>query len=128
MSQFEIFLKVPCWAVSRDRIKEGGLAWFNDEEAVANANSIRQLRALEPRTQLNRLYQSFLSSPLGYRDFSAALSDEGFRDHLMEVLRHNIGIPAVDLQTGFLDSAFDALAVFPDLDDARRHTSRAPSR
>jgi hypothetical protein len=34
------------------------------------------------------------------------------------VLRHNVGIPAVDLETGFLDPAFDALVMFPELSDA----------
>jgi hypothetical protein len=97
------------------------LEWFNDEEALANANSVRQLAATESRAIVDSLHQSLLQSPPGCRDFPLALSDEGFQDHILEVMRHNVGIPAIDLQTGFLDRAFDALAMFPQLTDALAH-------
>jgi len=119
VAQFELLIRVCCWVPARDRLKKAGLEWFNDEEALANANSVRQLRASAPRTIIDGVDQALRQSPPGYRDFPLAVSDEGFQDHILEVLRHNVGIPAVDLQTGFLDPSFDALAFFPDLDDAR---------
>ena len=119
VAQLELLFRAPCWAPACDKLRKAKLEWFNDEEALANANSVRQLAAFEPRTVVDRLHQSLLQSPAGYRDFPSALSDEGFRDHVLEVLRHNAGIPAIDLQTGFLDPAFDALVVFPELDDAK---------
>lgn len=119
VAQFELLIRACCWAPARDRLRKARLEWLNDEEALANANSIRQAMASEPRTIVNRIDQALRQSPPGYRDFSQALSDEGFQDHILEVLRHNAGIQAVDLQTGFLDRAFDALVFFPDLDEAR---------
>lgn len=118
VSQFELLLRAPCWAPARERLKQARLGWFNDEEALANAHSIRKLGVTEPPAIVESLHRALLRSPPGYRDFPAALSDDGFQDHLSEVLRHNVGIPAVDLQTGFFEHAFDPLVVFPDIDDA----------
>ena len=119
VAQFELLIRACCWAPARDRLKKARLEWFNDEEALANANSIRQLGASEARTITDRVDLALRQSPPGYRDFPLALSDGGFQDHILEVLRHNVGIPALDLETGFLDRAFDALVFFPNLEDAR---------
>jgi hypothetical protein len=119
VAQLELLLRVPCWAPARERLKNAGMGWFNDEEALANANSVRQLALTESHTIVDRFCQSLRDSPQGYRDFPLALSDEGFQDHILEVLRHNVGIPAIDLETGFLDPALDILAVFPELGDAQ---------
>ena len=118
VAQFEIFLRAPCWAPARERLRGAKLNWFDDEEALANANSVRQISLTQSQQTVDRLHHSLLNSPRGYRDFPSALSDAGFQDHTAEVLRHNVGIPAVDLQTGFLSSAFDPLAFFPDLEEA----------
>jgi len=119
VAQLELFLRAACWAPARERLTNAKLQWFNDEEALANANSIRQLAATEPGTIVDRVERSLLQCPQGYRDFPLALSDEGFQDHILEVLRHNVGITAIDLGTWYLDPAFDALVVFPELVDAR---------
>ena len=118
VAQFELLFRVPCWRPTCDRLKDAGLEWFDDEEALANANSVRQLLATEPEAVVDRFRRALLQSPRGYRDFPSALSDEGFDDHRLEVLRHNVGIEAVNLKTGFLDPAFDPLVLFPEIDEA----------
>ena len=77
VAQFELLIRACCWAPARDRLKKARLEWFNDEEALANANSIRQLRASEARTITDRVDLALRQSPQGYRDFPLALSDEG---------------------------------------------------
>jgi hypothetical protein len=120
VAQYEILLSAACWEPARDRLQRANLKWFDDEEAVANANCIRTLRAQESSRTCDRLHHELLlRSPRGYRDFPQALSDEDFADYLVEVLRHNVGLPAADLGTGFLDAAFDHLALYPDLVAAR---------
>jgi hypothetical protein len=114
VAQFELFLRACCWFPARERLTKAHLEWFNDEEALANANCVRQLQLLERGLNFDRLRQALRQSPAGYRDYEAALADEGFEDHALEVLRHNVGIPAVDLGTGLFDPAFDMLVAFPD--------------
>jgi hypothetical protein len=115
VAQFELLLRAACWAPARERLERAQLQWFNDEEALANASSIRRLADAYPAVRLDRLHAALLQSPPGYRDFPAALCEEGFEDHLLEVLRHNVGIPAVDLKAGLLDPAFDGRLLFPDV-------------
>jgi hypothetical protein len=118
VSQIELLLRAPCWMPANKIVNGAGLGWFDDEEALANANSIRCLRNQVSPSVLRCLHDALLASPRGYRDFPAALSEEGFKDHQLEVLRHNVGIVAEDLGIGFLDQAFDALSFYPDAFDA----------
>lgn len=118
VAQYELLLKAACWRVSRKRLRDAGLDWFDDEEALANAHAVRCLTQTESAATVRRVHQALLDSPRGYRDFPNALDDDGFDDHLLEVLRHNVGVPALDLETGFLEPAFEALAPYPDVDEA----------
>lgn len=94
VSQYELVLRASCWAAARDRIQNAQLEWFDTEEALANAHGFRKVLGTRPRVNVDWLRESLRQSPTGYRDYELALSDEGFQDHLLEVLRHNIGIPS----------------------------------
>ena len=61
-AQFELFLRASCWAAARYRLKSARLEWFNDEEALANANGVRQFGGSEPRINLDRLHLSLRQS------------------------------------------------------------------
>lgn len=118
VAQVELLIAAPCWTAARQQLEKAGLKWFWDEEALANANSIRNLLVLEKAATVKGVRQAFLRCPPGYRDFERALSDAGFTDHILEVLRHNCGIPALDLKVDLLDPAIRTEVFFPPLTDA----------
>jgi len=121
VAQYEILLGAACWVPAQERLQVAHLDWFNDEEALANASIIRQFRSFANSSVITRICEALLRSPTGYRDFPSALPDDGYLDHQMEVLRHNVGIQAIDLDSGLIDAAFEATSFFPDLGTASEH-------
>ena len=93
---WELLHGVPCWAVSTGRLRDPSLGFIPDEEMLANAHMLREVkRSGRQRGRSTGLRQLVSRQPDGYRDAIGAASDEDFQQLQDHVLRTRATLTSV---------------------------------
>lgn len=90
---WEILHGVPCWAVSAGRLRDPVLGFIREEERLANAHMLREVKRSGRQAGRSTGLRQFVSrQPDGYRHAIGATSDEHFEQMQDDILHARVAL------------------------------------